>query len=75
MPELSLGQQLATWREKRGLSLQKAGAAAELDPTAILRIERDEREPKISSVAGLARAYGLRIVCDPDGIYIEDAGR
>lgn len=47
-------------RQRKGLSQEALGHRADLHPTEISRLERAQREPRLSTIVRLARALGIR---------------
>lgn len=68
----TIGEHLAAIRTRKGLTLDQAGAATGLHPTAIHRFEKGSRTPNFESLDGLARGYGITFVFSPDGLSIEE---
>ncbi len=48
-------------REARGLTQERAGEKANLDPTYISGIERGVRNPSLLSICRLAKALGVSV--------------
>jgi len=63
MPIVSLACVLKTARERSGLSKRRAAALADIDASALGRIENERRPPTEAQLRKLAEVYG------------EDAGR
>lgn len=56
-----LGINLRSFREKKGLTQERLGERAELDPTYISGIERGVRNPSVLTLVRLAKALGISI--------------
>ena len=65
----TLGQDLRSLREQRGLSLRDVGAQleGELSWQGLARIERGERIPHTSTLLALARVLKIEFTIGPDG--------
>lgn len=48
-------------REAAGLTQEKAGEKADLDPTYISGVERGVRNPSLASICRLAKALGVSV--------------
>ena len=57
----SFGLNVRQYREAAGLTQEKAGEKADLDPTYISGIERGVRNPSLISICRLAKALGLSV--------------
>jgi HTH-type transcriptional regulator, competence development regulator len=62
MPKPSFGATLRSLRESRGLSLRKLAGLANISPTYLVQLERDQNTPSEDVVFGLADALN----CDED---------
>lgn len=56
--EQSVGSLLKEYRKAEGLVMRKAAALADMDPSALSRIENGRRLPTASQLAVLAEIYG-----------------
>ncbi len=56
----SLGQNVAKYREEKGLSQETLAERADLNRTYLSDIERGVRNPGIKNVVRLAKALGIR---------------
>ncbi|MGB0745274.1 MAG: helix-turn-helix domain-containing protein [Opitutales bacterium] len=54
----TVGELLRAYREEEGLKVRKAAALADMDPSALSRIENDRRQPTAAQLAVLAEIYG-----------------
>lgn len=57
----SFGLNLRKRREAAGLTQERAGEKASLDPTYISGIERGVRNPSLLSICRLAKALGVSV--------------
>lgn len=58
MDEMTVGSVLREYREAEGLVMRKAAALADMDPSALSRIENDRRQPTAKQLIILAEIYG-----------------
>jgi transcriptional regulator with XRE-family HTH domain len=59
-PVEQFAKNLRTARRRRGLSQEALAAAADLHRTEVSLLERAGREPRLTTIARLARALDLR---------------
>jgi transcriptional regulator with XRE-family HTH domain len=71
--QLTLGEQLRIVRraQQPRLSITKAAEIAGVTKATLLRVERDERDPQLYTLMGIAKAYGVHITITPDGVIIK----
>jgi transcriptional regulator with XRE-family HTH domain len=50
------GEALRRAREAAGMSQQEVGNLCDMDPTAVSRLERGQRNPRLDTIVRLARA-------------------
>lgn len=81
MPSSDLGRRLAQLRRDLGWSQREEahrastnGHGGHLSSTAISKIEKGDRNPKLASLESLSAALGIRIVIEPGGTHIEQLG-
>lgn len=55
----AFGRRLRALREAKGLSLEDVAARAGMHFTAVGRLERGAREPKLGTILRLAKALGV----------------
>lgn len=67
-PHKRFGRNLKRAREMRGWSQETLGQEAGLHSTEIGRLERGDREPRLSTIARLARALKLTAADLVDGV-------
>jgi transcriptional regulator with XRE-family HTH domain len=64
----SFGLNVRKCREARGLTQERAGEKASLDPTYISGIERGVRNPSLLSICRLAKALGVTVSDLAEGV-------
>ena len=69
----TLGPVLKELRVRRNLSLAAMAREAGVSKSAIVRIEKGDRNPGLLTLTGIAGALGIRFLLEADGVYIEDA--
>jgi transcriptional regulator with XRE-family HTH domain len=57
-------ENLRKHRERVGLTQEALADKCDLHPTAVGKLERQERTPRLDTVAALSRALGLESVCE-----------
>lgn len=73
----SFGEYLRSVREEKGLTLGQVAEKSKdyidggLHTTAILRIEHNERDPKLSTLSAIAGALGVEMRITGEGIVIK----
>ena len=68
-----VGPILREMRLRRNLSLAELGRQAGVSKSAIVRIERGDRNPGLVTLTGLAQALRIKFVIEGAGLFIEDA--
>ena len=56
---IAFGQRMRELRQERGMSQDDLAHACDIHPTAIGRIERGAREPRLTTILRLARGLGV----------------
>jgi transcriptional regulator with XRE-family HTH domain len=51
-------------RTRAGLTQEALANACDLHPTAVGKLERQERTPRLDTIVALSRALGLKSVCE-----------
>lgn len=69
----ALGPVLKEMRVRKHMSLSQMARAAGVSKSAIVRIEKGDRNPGLLTLTGIAGALGIRFLLEADGVYIEDA--
>jgi transcriptional regulator with XRE-family HTH domain len=57
--QAKFGANIARLREARGMTQEQLGWAAGLHQTAVARIERSERKPRLQTILTIASALGV----------------
>jgi len=57
----TLGDQIRTLRNKKGLSLERAAEEAKLSPQHLVDIEKGRTNPTVTTLVGIARALGVQV--------------
>lgn len=60
MPDVSLPVMLRSLRGERGLRVEDVAKAVGMTADTLSRVERGVRHPRVSTVAKLAKFYGMR---------------
>ena len=57
----TLGDQIRTLRNKKGLTLEQAAEGAKLSPQHLVDIEKGRTNPTVTTLVGIARGLGVKI--------------
>jgi transcriptional regulator with XRE-family HTH domain len=68
----ALGAVLREMRVRKHMSLAEMARASGVSKSAIVRIEKGDRNPGLLTLTGIAGALGIRFLLDADGVFIED---
>jgi len=69
----TLGPVLKELRVRKNMSLAAMARESGVSKSAIVRIEKGDRNPGLLTLTGIAGALGIRFLLEADGVYIEDA--
>ena len=61
-PWPELGQAIKALRKERGLTLAQLGAAAGISPQYLSELERDRKNPPMSTLGCIAQGLGISLV-------------
>jgi transcriptional regulator with XRE-family HTH domain len=63
-PHPQFAENLRHHRKRVGLTQEALADACDLHPTAIGKLERQERTPRLDTIVALSRALGFTSVCE-----------
>lgn len=69
----TFGETLRAIRKHQGWTLKEAAARSDgaISATGLLRIEKDVRDPMLTTLEAVAKANNVEIRITPDGVYVE----
>lgn len=70
---MDLASKLLALRQQAGMTQAEVAAASGLSDAAVSRLETGEREPEVSSLQALGKAFGVTFLVTPDAVKVRTA--